>query len=70
MEDLLAAVRLVLARPAGDESGRPSSASLFPDEGLPPHEKRILGLLKADQTAHIDEIVEQLETEMSPSEAL
>jgi DNA processing protein len=67
-EDLLAAVRLVLVRPDGDESGRPSSASLFPDEGLPPHEKRILGLLKADQATHIDEIVEQLETEMSPSE--
>jgi hypothetical protein len=58
----------VLARPAADESGRPSSASLFPDQGLPPHEKRILGLLKADQVTHIDETVEQLETEMSPSE--
>jgi DNA processing protein len=67
-EDLPAAARLVLARPAGDESGRPSSASLCPDEGLPPHEKRILGLFKADQATHIDEIVEQLETEMSPSE--
>jgi DNA processing protein len=67
-EDQPAAVRLVLAGAAGDESGRPSSASLFPDEGLPPHEKRILGLLKADQSTHIDEIVEQLETAMSPSE--
>jgi DNA processing protein len=55
----------VLARPAGDESGRPSSASLFQDEGLPPYEKRILGLLKADQATPIDEIVKQLETEMS-----
>ena len=27
-----------------------------------------MGLLKADQATHIDEIVEQLETEMSPSE--
>jgi hypothetical protein len=53
-------------QPAGDESGRPSSASLFSDEGLPPHENRILFLLKADQATHIDEIVEQLETEMSP----
>jgi hypothetical protein len=67
-ENLPAAARLVLARPAGDESGRPSSASLCPDEGLPPHEKRILGLFKADQATHIDEIVEQLETEMSPWE--
>ena len=60
--DLPAGVRLVLARPAGDESGRPSSASLFPDEGLPPHEKPILGLRKADQATHIEEIVEQLES--------
>jgi hypothetical protein len=62
--DLPGAVRLLSARPAGDESGRPSSASLFQDEGLPPCEKRILGLFKADQATHIDEIVEQLETEM------
>jgi DNA processing protein len=67
-EDLPAAVRLALARPAGAESASSSSASLFPDEGLPPHEKRILGLLKADESTHIDEIVEQLETEVSPSE--
>ena len=65
MGDLPGAVRLVPARPAGDESGRPSSASLFQDEGLPPCEKRILGLLKADQATHIDGIVEQRETEMS-----
>jgi hypothetical protein len=42
----------------------------FRYEGLPPQEKRIMSLLKVDQAAHIDEIVEQLETEMSPSEAL
>ena len=59
----------MLARAAGDESGHPSSASLFPDEkGFHLTKKRILGLLKADQATHIDEIVEQLETEMSPSE--
>jgi DNA processing protein len=67
-EDLPTAVRLALARPVSAESGSHSSASLFPDEGLPPHEKRILGLLKADETTHIDAIVEQLEREMSPSE--
>jgi len=50
------------------ESPSPSSASLFPDEGLPPHEKRILSLLKADEATHIDEIVEKLETELSSSE--
>jgi DNA processing protein len=55
----------VLARPGADESGRSSSASLFHDEGPPPYEKRILGLLKADQATHIDEIVEQRGTDMS-----
>jgi DNA processing protein len=44
------------------------SASLFPNEGLPPHEKRILSLLKADEATHIDEIVEKLETELSSSD--
>jgi len=42
----------------------------FRYEGLPPQENRIMSLLKADQPAHIDEIVKQLATEMSPSGAL
>ena len=67
-EDLPAEVRLALTPTASPESSASSSASLFPDEGLPPHEKRILGLLKADESTHIDEIVEQLETELSSSE--
>jgi DNA processing protein len=67
-EDLPTEVRLALTPPASPESQGGSSASLFPDEGLPPHEKRILGLLKADETTHIDEIVEKLENELSSSE--
>ncbi len=67
-EDLPAEVRLALTPPASPESTGGSSASLFPDEGLPPHEKRILGMLKADTATHIDEIVERLENEMSSSE--
>ena len=66
-EDLPAEVRLALTPTASPESSASSSASLFPDEGLPPHEKRILGLLKADESTHIDEIVEKLETELSSS---
>ena len=34
----------------------------------PPHEKRILRLLKADEGMQIDEIVEKLENELSSSE--
>ena len=67
-EDLPAEVRLALTPPASPESQGSSSASLFPDEGLPPHEKRILSLLKADEATHIDELVEKLETELSSSE--
>jgi DNA processing protein len=67
-EDLPTDVRLALAPTSSPESSGASNASLFPDEGLPPHERRILGLLKADETTHIDEIVERLETEISSSE--
>jgi DNA processing protein len=67
-EDLPPEVKLALTPPPSPESGSASSASLFPDEGLPPHEKRILSLLKADEATHIDELVERLETEMSSSE--
>ena len=67
-EDLPAEVRLALTPARRGESEGHDSASLFPDEGLPPHEKRILSLLKADEATHIDELVEKLETEMSSSE--
>jgi DNA processing protein len=67
-EDLPTEVRLALTPPARPESPGASSASLFPDEGLPPHERKILSLLKADEATHIDEIVEKLEKEMSSSE--
>jgi DNA processing protein len=67
-EDFPPEVKLALTPPVPPESESASSASLFPDEGLPPHEKRILSLLKADEATHIDELVEKLETEMSSSE--
>jgi DNA processing protein len=69
-EDLPTEVRLALTPPASPESAGASTASLFPDEGLPPHEKRILTLLKADEATHTDELVERLENEMSSSEIL
>jgi DNA processing protein len=51
-----------------NESIEPETASLFPDEVSSPHEKKILRLLKADESTHIDELVELLEAEISPSE--
>jgi DNA processing protein len=67
-EDLPAEVRLALTPATPPESQSSESASLFPDEGLPPHEKRILSLLKADEAMHIDELIEKLESQMSSSE--
>jgi DNA processing protein len=67
-EDLPAEVRLALTPAASPESSGPAPASLFPEGGLPPHEKRILSLLKADEATHIDQLIEKLESEMSSSE--
>jgi len=67
-EELPPEVRLTLTPATPDESTESKSASLFPNEGLPPHEKKILALLKADESTHIDELVEKLETQMSSSE--
>jgi DNA processing protein len=51
-----------------NESREPETASLFPDEVASPHEKKILKLLKADESTHIDQLVELLENEISSSE--
>ena len=50
------------------ESSEPETASLFPDEVKSPHEKKILKLLKPDESTHIDQLVELLENELSSSE--
>ena len=61
-------MRLALTPASSPESQSASSASLFPDDGLPPHERRLLSLLKAYEATRIDELIEKLETEMSSSE--
>ena len=50
------------------ESSTPETASLFPEGEMPPHERKIMRLLKADESTHIDFIVEALESEVSSSE--
>ena len=67
-EDLPTDVRLTLTPSPSPESQALPHASLFPDDGLPPHERRILSLLKADESTHIDELIEKLESQMSSSE--
>jgi DNA processing protein len=65
-EDLPSAVRAALTPTNEAASAQP--ASLFDNSSLPPHEKRIFALLKADDATHIDELVERLESEISSSE--
>jgi DNA processing protein len=61
-------VRLALTPATGDESQTGQTASLFGVSELPPHERKILKLLRADEATHIDEIVELLELDMPSSE--
>jgi DNA processing protein len=67
-EDLPADVKQQLADRLPSATAEPATASLFEGQELPPHEKRVLALLKADEATQIDELVEQLEPELSSSE--
>ena len=50
------------------ESSEPATASLFPETEASPHEKKLLKLIKPDESIHIDQLVEMLEAELSSSE--
>ncbi len=67
-EELPADVRLTLTPKDGNESPTGQTASLFGEAELSPHEKKIFAILKADESTHIDEIVERLEPDVSSSE--
>ena len=67
-EELPADVRLKLQPQGADESPAGQTASLFQEGELAPHEKKIFALLKADESTHIDEIIERLEPGVSSSE--
>jgi DNA processing protein len=67
-EELPTDVQVTLGALQQNESPEPETASLFPDVARSPHENKILKLLKADESTHIDQLVELLEEEMSASE--
>jgi DNA processing protein len=67
-EELPVEVRLTLEPKAPDESNSEQTASLFEDDKLGPHEKKIMSVLKADEAMQLDEIIERLEPELSSSE--
>lgn len=47
---------------------KPQTGSLFGDDQISPREKKVLSLLKQDESVHIDDIVEKLEGQLSSSE--
>jgi len=68
-EELPQDVKLTLTPLTPAESPGGGTASLFgEDDTLSPHEKKIYALLKADESTHIDDIVERLATDISSSE--
>ena len=67
-EELPADVRLALTPPEQPASDEAPAASLFQAADLPPAEKRVLTLLRPDESTHIDAIVERLRSHLSSSE--
>ena len=67
-EQLPADTRLALTPLEQPASEGESSASLFQGAELSPHEKRVLGLLRSDESTHLDELVELLCSHLSSSE--
>jgi DNA processing protein len=67
-EALPADTRLALTPPEQPASGDEGAASLFDGVELSPHEKRILAMLKSDESTHIDQMVERLSAHLSSSD--
>ncbi len=67
-EALPADIRLALTPPEPSASQEPETASLFGTPEMPPDEKRIFAILRADEPTHIDELVERLVSRLSSSQ--
>ena len=67
-EALPADIRLALTPPEPAASQSPDSASLFGGPDLGPDEKKIFAVLRADESTHIDELVERLDSQVSSSQ--
>ncbi len=67
-EELPKDMRLQLAPQESSATEAAASTSLFSSEALSPHEKKVLSLLRADEMTHIDQVVEQLNGDLSSSD--
>jgi len=66
-EELPSNVQHTFIAETAAESKASENASLFSEAQLPPHENKILALLKADEAMQMDELMEQLEPVISSS---
>lgn len=66
-EELPSNVQHMLVPQTANESKASASASLFNETELPPHERKILAVLKADEAMQMDELIERLEPAISSS---
>lgn len=71
-EDLPSQIRLgledELAAANGGESKKPEAASLFNDQPLPEHERKVFDRLRHDEATQLDELIEGLEAELGAAE--
>ena len=67
-EELPSQVKQTLEANWAPATESPANASLFGNEQLSAQEKKVFGLLKADEATQIDELVEKLEPGVSSSE--
>src|SRR4051812_12634787 len=67
-EELPTQVKISLEADWALATETPATASLFGDEQLSPHEKKVLRVLKQDEALQIDEIIDKLDPDVSSSE--
>ena len=69
-EDLPTQVRVAIEATLPGYAAEPvgTEAALFGDQGLPPAETRVLGVLRHDELLQLDEVMEQLEGELTSAE--
>jgi DNA processing protein len=67
-EELPADIRMALKPLEQPASAEGATASLFQAAELPPAEKRVLALLRADESTHLDSIIERLASHLTSSE--
>ena len=67
-EELPSDVRRQLEAEAGVASKPEAPASLLPEQALRPQEVMVLEVLRHDESVHVDELLEMLETQLTSSE--